>query len=52
MNFTREHYQLIYTAVRSHQDKYSFDRQTWIQCNEILDELFPRVYTQRVEQPT
>jgi hypothetical protein len=52
MNFTREHYQLIYTAVRSHQDKYYYDRQTWTQCNEVIDELHKLVYTQREEQPT
>jgi hypothetical protein len=52
MNFTQPQYLLMYTAVRQYQEKYSYDRQTWIQCNEVLDELYPLVYTQRQEQPT
>ena len=52
MNFTREQYQLMFTSVRRYQEQYSYDRQIWIKCNEVLDELYPLVYTQRVEQPT
>lgn len=53
MNFTHEHYKLIYTAVRRYQiEKTLLNSAEYHQCNEVLDELFDTVYTQRVEQPT
>jgi len=53
MNFTSEQYKLIYTAVRRYQyDKTVLNSQEYQNCNEILDELFDLVYTQKVEQPT
>ena len=53
MNFTPEHYKLIHTAVRRYQiEKAILNSDEYQQCNEILDELFDTVYTQRVEQPT
>ena len=53
MNFTPEQYKLIYTAVRRYQlEKTALNGQEYQECNEILDELFDSVYTQRVEQPT
>jgi len=53
MNFTPEQYKLIFTAVRRYQfEKTALDGKEYHQCNEILDELFDSVYTQRIEQPT
>ena len=53
MNFTPEQYKLIYLAVRRYQlDKTSLNGHEYQECNEILDQLFDSVYTQRVEQPT
>ena len=53
MNFTPEQYKLIYFAVRRYQlEKTALNGQEYQDCNEILDELFDTVYTQRVEQPT
>ena len=53
MNFTPEQYRLIYTAVRRYQlEKTALNGQEYQECNEILDELFDVVYTQKVEQPT
>lgn len=53
MNFTPEQHKLIYTAVRRYQlEKTALNGQEYQECNEILDELFDMVYTQRVEQPT
>ena len=53
MNFTQEQYKLIYTAVRRHQiEKTVLNSPEYQECNEILDELFDVVYTQRQEQPT
>jgi hypothetical protein len=53
MNFTHKQYKLIYTAVRRYQyDKTVLNSKEYHECDEILDELFDSVYTQRVEQPT
>lgn len=53
MNFTQKQYELIFTAVRRHQiEKSVLNSPEYQECNEILDELFDTVYTQRVEQPT
>lgn len=52
MNFTQEENLLLYTAVKDYQQRYSFDRQRWLKCNEVLDKLYPLAYTQRAEQPT
>lgn len=53
MNFTPEQYKLIFTAVRRYQfEKTVLDSDTYWECNEILDELFDMVYTQRKEQVT
>jgi len=52
MNFTPEQYRLIYTAVRRYQEQSAYDPKTYVECGEVLDELFDSVYTQRVEQPT
>lgn len=52
MNFTREQYELIFSSISKYQQQYSYDRQTWIKCSQILDELYPLIYTQRKEQPT
>jgi hypothetical protein len=53
MNFTPEQYKLIFTAVRRYQfEKTVLNSKEYWQCNEVLDELFDSVYTQRVEQPT
>ena len=53
MNFTPEQYRLIYTAVRRYQlEKTALNGQEYQDCNEILDELFDLVYTQKREQPT
>ena len=53
MNFTPEQYKLIYTAVRRYQlEKTALNGQEYQDCNEILDEIFDLVYTQKREQPT
>ena len=53
MNFTPEQYKLIYNSVRRYQiEKTILNSAEYQECNEILDELFDTVYTQRVEQPT
>ena len=53
MNFTSEQYKLIYTAVRRYQlEKTALNGQEYQDCNEILDEIFDLVYTQKREQPT
>lgn len=53
MNFTTEQYKLIFTAVRRYQlEKTILDSQQYHDCDEILNQLFPYVYTQRQEQPT
>ena len=53
MNFTQKQYELIFTAVRRYQiEKTPLNSLEYQQCNEVLDELFNTVYTQRVEQPT
>jgi hypothetical protein len=53
MNFTQEQFKLIYTAVRRYQfEKCLLDGQEYWECSEILDELFDKAYTQRLEQPT
>jgi len=53
MNFTPEQYKIIFTAVRRYQlEKTILNSKEYHECNEILDELFDSVYTQRVEQPT
>ena len=53
MNFTPEQYKLIFTSVRRYQiEKTLTKSKEYQECNEILDELYPLVYTQRVEQPT
>ena len=51
--FTPEQYKLIYAAVRRYQiEKTILNSSEYQECNEILDELFDTVYTQKVEQPT
>ncbi len=53
MNFTQEQYKLIFTAVRRYQlEKTILNSEQYHECNEILDELFDYVYTQKVEQLT
>jgi hypothetical protein len=53
MNFTSKQYRLIYTSVRRYQiEKTALNSEEYHECNEILDELFDVVYTQRQEQPT
>jgi len=53
MNFTPEQYKLIFTSVRRYQiEKTLTNSKEYQECNEILDELYPLVYTQRQEQPT
>jgi len=53
MNFAPEQYKLIFTAVRRYQiEKTILDSDDYWKCDEILDELFDTVYTQRVEQST
>ena len=53
MNFTQQQYKLIYYAVRRHQlEKTVLNSDEYHECNEVLDELFDKVYTQRQEQPT
>lgn len=53
MNFTSEQYKLIFTAVRRYQfEKCVLDSPQYHECNEILDQLFDFVYTQKQEQPT
>jgi hypothetical protein len=51
MNFTQEQYKLIYNSVRIYQyEKTILDGKEYQECNEILDELFDKVYTQQKEQ--
>jgi hypothetical protein len=53
MNLTPEQYELMFTAVRRYQfEKCITDSHQYHQCDIILNELFPIVYTQRQEQPT
>jgi hypothetical protein len=53
MNFTSEQYKLIYMSVRRYQlEKTVLNSFEYHECNEILDELFDVVYTQRQEQLT
>ena len=53
MNLTPEQYELMFTAVRRYQfEKCITDSHQYHQCDIILNELFPFVYTQRQEQPT
>jgi hypothetical protein len=53
MNFTQEQFKMIYTAVRRYQfEKTLLDSKEYWECGEILDELFDKAYTQRLEQPT
>jgi hypothetical protein len=52
MNFTPEQYKLIFTAVRRYQERSVYDPKTYGECGEVLDELYPLVYTQKREQPT
>lgn len=53
MNLTTEQYKLIFTAVRRYQiDKCLHNSKDYQDCDEILNQLFPLVYTQRQEQLT
>ena len=53
MNFTQQQYKLIYNSVRRYQlEKTVLNSDEYQECNEVLDELFDKVYTQRQEQPT
>lgn len=55
MNLTQEQYQLLFTAVRYYQTYVSLpntDHHLYNQCNDILDQIFPYAYSQRLEQPT
>lgn len=51
--FTDQELKMIYTIVRRYQMEKTYpsshDYQT---CSDILDKLFPLVYTQKQEQPT
>jgi hypothetical protein len=53
MNFTDEQYKLIYNAVRRYQiEKTILNSEEYNECDVILTDLFPYVYTQQQEQPT
>jgi hypothetical protein len=53
MNFTQQQYKLIYNSVRRYQlEKTILNSDEYHHCNEVLDELFDKVYTQQHEQPT
>lgn len=53
INFTAEQYKLIYNAVRRYQiEKCILDGQEYHECDTILTDLFPYVYTQSQEQTT
>jgi hemerythrin len=50
LNLTDEQYRLIFSAVRKYQQMNFIDHKTWEDCDQVLDELFPYAYTQRLEQ--
>lgn len=50
MNLTQEHYKLIYFTVKKLQESNGTDSYTQKNCDQILQELFPYVYTQPQEQ--
>jgi hypothetical protein len=53
MNFTTNQYKLIYNSVRRYQlEKCVHDGSEYWECDEILNQLFDTVYTQKQEQPT
>ena len=52
-NLTNQQWKTVFTAVRRYQiEKTLLNSEDYHECNEILDELFDLVYTQRQEQPT
>jgi hypothetical protein len=52
LNLTQKQYKLIYDALQKYREIYSIDNYMWEECDEIIDEITPFVYTQRQEQPT
>jgi hypothetical protein len=53
MDFNTEEQKLIFNAVRQYQmNRVSLDGKQYKMCEEILNKLFPQVYTQKQEQPT
>ena len=50
--WTDEQLKLIYQAVRQWQLKFPVGGSSYRDCEEILNELAPFVYTARREQPT
>jgi hypothetical protein len=53
MEFTPEEQKVIFNAVRQYQmNKVSLNGNQYKVCEEILNKIFPQVYTQKQEQPT
>jgi hypothetical protein len=53
MEFTPEEQKVIFNAVRQYQmNKVSLNGNQYQVCEEILNKIFPQVYTQKQEQPT
>ena len=53
MELTPEEYQIIHKAVRYYQiNDVHFNSKEYHTCSSVLDKIFPKVYTQRREQPT
>jgi hypothetical protein len=53
MEFTSEEQKVIFNAVRQYQmNKVSLTGNQYRVCEEILNKIFPQVYTQKQEQPT
>lgn len=51
--FTTEQKKMIFNAVRYYQmNRVPLNGKDYIICDEILNGLFDKVYTQRQEQPT
>jgi len=50
--WTDEQLKVIYQAVRRWQMKQPGDGDTYRECDTILNELVPFVYTAKLEQPT
>lgn len=45
-------YQLLYCALIEYQKRYENDPITFRKCDDLIDVLYPFVYTQQQEQPT
>ena len=53
MELTTEEYKIIHKAVRYYQiNGVHFNCKDYETCSSVLDKIFPKVYTQRQEQPT